>query len=629
MASETAGQSELSQDSRWASLKTDLGKDQLVLSRFEGEEALSENFEFRVDAISTQANIDFDALLGTGALVSVVSGHEGVTRHFHGVVVKARWTGSSFDLHRYRLQLRPWFYLLEQTSNCRIFSNKTVIDIINDVFSKYDFAKHEVKVTQSYPVLEYCVQYRESDFAFVSRLMEEFGIYYFFNHSESEHTMVLADAASCHKPKVGGAKLSYYATYATPDQGTGKEDLLHEWIPMRSLRTGKFSMNSFDYKKPTADLLGDKEADSRYRNGHLEHYDYHWRHLEKSNAKDLSNIRLEAEQAKDKIFKAAGNAVSCCPGTMIHLDKHEETSFNQEYLTLRSSHSYQSEFYIAESGEKRPRYEGSYEFLASTIPYRAPQTTPKPIVYGPQTAVVDSEVDEQCRIKVLFYWERDKNQSRYVRIGHGWSGQNWGNIKIPRKGMEVIVEFLDGDPDHPLITGTVYNASNPPPYDLPANKTISGTKSKSYEGVGYNEFIFDDKDGKELVRLHAQKDLEATIENNEQRTVKGNVTIKVDGSRTETIVQPWTAESYSEIAFTVGENSITITPVGIFLKGMIISAQADMAVTVSSSGITSVDAAMLTTVQSEGITMVNSSAMTLVQSAALAWLRGMPPLVSM
>ena len=628
MASVGANQGELSQDTRAASLKTDLGKDKLVLSRFEAEENLSENFEFRVDAISAQANIDFDSLLGTGAVVSIASGHEGVTRHFHGVIVKARWTGSSFELHRYRLQMRPWFWLLEQTSNCRIFSNKTVIAIIKEVFSKYDFAKHEMKVTQDYPILEYCVQYRESDFAFVSRLMEEFGIYYFFKHSESEHTMVLADAVSCHKPKDGGAKLSYYATYATPDQGTGKEDLLYEWIPYRSLRTGKFAMNSYDYKKPKADLLGDKQADSRYSNGHLEHYDYHWRHLEKSNAKDLSNIRLEAEQAKDKIFKAAGNAVSCCPGTMIHLHKHAESSFNQEYLTLRATHSYQSERYIAESGEQRPRYEGSYEFLPSTTPFRAPQTTARPIIYGPQTAVVDSEVDEQCRVKVQFYWERDKNQSRYVRIGHGWSGQNWGNIKIPRVGMEVIVEFLDGDPDHPIITGTVYNALNPTPYDLPANKTISGTKSKTYDGTGYNEFIFDDKDGEELVRLHAQKDLEATIENDEKRRTKGNVTVKVDGSRTETIVQPWTVESYAEIAFTVGENSITITPVGIFLKGQIISAQADMVATVSSSGITAVDAQLMTAVQSEGMTVVNSTALTLVQSGGLAWLRGMPPLVS-
>ena len=629
MPSDTAGQSGLSQDTRWASLKTVLGKDKLVLNRLEAEEALSENFEFRIDAISEQANIDFDQLLGTGCVVSVASGHEGVFRHFHGVLVKARWTGSSFDLHRYRLLLRPWFWLLAQTSNCRIFSDKSVIDIINEVFKKYGFAKHNVKVSQTYPRMEYCVQYRESDFTFVSRLMEEFGIYYFFEHTEHEHTMILADAASCHQPKVGGARLAYYASYATPDQGTGKEDLLSGWIPHRSLRTGKFAMNSFDYKKPTADLLGHKDAGSKYTNGDLEHYDYHWRHLEKSNGKDLSTIRLEAEHAKDKISRASGNAVSCSPGTLIQLDKHSEKSFNIEYLTLRASHTYRSEYYIAETGDGQPRYEGSYEFLPSSIPYRSPHTTPKPIIYGPQTAIVDSEVDEQCRIKVLFHWERDKNQSRYVRIGHGWSGQNWGNIKIPRKGMEVMVEFLDGDPDHPLITGTVYNGDNKTPYPLPQDKTISGTKSKTYDGTGYNEFIFDDKDNHELIRLHAQKDLESTIENDETRTVKRNVTVNVNGSRTETIIQPWTVESYTEIVFKVGQSSITMTPIGIFVEAPIITTHANMVTTISSDFATTLDSNLMTTVNSGGMTTVNSLAFTLVQSSLLAWLRGMPPLVSM
>ena len=628
--SEGTGQGELSQDKRQASLKTPLGKDKLVVHRLDASEGLSELFDFRVDAISKEPNIDFDKLLGANSVVSINSAHEGVKRHFNAVVTKGRWIGSAAGLHTYRLQLRPWLWLLTRTCNCRIFNNKTVVDIIKDVFSKYDFAKFESKLTQNYPVMEYCVQYRESDFDFVSRLMEEFGIYYFFEHSEDEHNLILADALSCHQPKAGGANLSYFSSYATALQGTGKEDLLHEWTPSRSLRTGKFSQNSFDYAKPHADLLGDKESGAAYANSKLEHYDFHWRHLEKSHGKDFSNVLLEAEQARDKIFSAIGNAVSCLPGALMQLSKHPEKSFNAEYLIARAEHSYRAGDYIAESsgGEK---YEGTYEFQPSNIPFRARESIEKPLIYGPQTAIVaDDNVDDQGRIKVIFHWERDKNLSRYVRISQGWSGNQWGDIKIPRKDMEVVVEFLDGDPDYPLVTGCVYNGANKAPYPLPQDKTISGTKSQTYEGTGYNELIMDDRDGSELVRMHAQKDMEAKIENNESRkignnesrTVGNNVSIDVGNSRIEQIGTSWQVTAGTQIQFNCGASSIILTPIGIIISAPTITLDATATLTANSG--------TATIVASEGVTMVNSTTMTMVASETLTMVLNaivVPPMI--
>ena len=543
-------QGDLSQENRTGSLQTPLGKDQLVLEKFEGTESLSDLFDFTVTAVSKIANIDFDKLLGETAKVAIASGHPGVKRNFHAHVTKARWVNSANGLHVYKLQMRPWLWFLTKTSNCRIFSNKSVVDIIKEVFSKYDFAKFESRLTQSYQPMEYCVQYRESDFDFVSRLMEEFGIYYHFEHSEEEHCMVLGDGLSSHKPKAGGAKLTFNDGHATT-QAHSLEDLLHSLFPSRRVRTGKVTLNSHNYKKPPTDLLAHKESNSSYKNGKLEQYHFNWRHMEKELGTDFAKIKLEAEQALDKLFSATGNAVTCSPGSLMKLDKHPEDAFNIEHLIVSAEHEYTAESYLAQNGEG-DKYSGSYQFQPSDTPYRASLDTPRPRIYGAQVAlVINDEVDELCRIQVKFPWVQGDDLSRWAPVAQSWAGDGWGDVKIPRIGMEVIVNFLDGDPDHPVITGCIYSAVNRPPYSLPKDKSISGTKTQTYEGSGYNEFIMDDRKNKELIRLHAQKDMHSAILHDESHAVGHDVSISVGHNRTEHIGDTWNVHSEKKINLVV------------------------------------------------------------------------------
>lgn len=582
------GDQKLQQDQRMASLQTDLGKDKLVLSRFSGTEGLSELFEYRVEGISLQHNIDFDKLLGTSCVVSILSSYKDVKRHFNGTLAEARWAGRDAELSTYQLTLRPWLWLLTKTQNCRIFENLTVDKIILNVLQEHGFSKVKRSLHQSYPIMEYCVQYRESDFAFVSRLMEEYGIYYYFDHTEAEHTMVVTDSVAGHEPKAGGASLSFYDSDL---RGTRDEDSLNEWVPGRSLRTGKIALNDYDYEKSKTSLLAEKEAAAKYQNGNLEYYDYPGRYTVKGEGENLAHVLLEAEQARDRVATASGNAVTCCPGKLVQLAKHPESSLNTEYLATHASHTYQGEGYRSGGGEGA-RYSGLYAFQPSSVPFRATRNTAKPVIYGPQTAIVvgDSNipVDKQGRIKVQFHWDRKKTASRWVRIGHGWAGQKWGDIKIPRKGMEVIVEFLEGDPDQPLVTGTVYNNENQQPYTLEEKKTISGTKSQTDDGEGYNEFIFDDKAGKELVRLHAQKDMDGVVENDETREVKHDVTIKIGNNRTETINNTWKVTATQEIEFTVGLSTFKMTPDSISISSPQIKLDATATITTTAGASTSI-----------------------------------------
>ena len=590
----------LSQSTRMGSFKCNLGDDALVISRFEGTEALSELFEYRLTVLSEDHNVDFDKILGTNCTLSIKSNYENVKRYFNGVLVEAQWAGrvrssDGDDFSSYRLILRPWFWLLTRTKNCRIFSQKSVPEIINDVFAKHSFAQshNEVKLNGSYKPLEYCVQYNETDFAFVSRLMEEYGIYYFFEHSEVDHKMVLIDSNGSLSDKAGGAKLDYYQNDLS---APGRGDALRSIIVDRRFRSGKFTFNDYDYKKPTADLEADKDAGEHYTNASLEMYHFPGRYVEKSDGKSLASVALEAEQAQDRNVLADGDAVTCCPGQLINLVGHSQSSVNKEYVTLRANHAFQSGGYVSGMGDGRESYSGSYIFRAKDMPYRATLRTPKPVIYGPQTALVVSEVDDQCRIKVQFYWDREKSESRYVRIAHGWSGNKWGDIKIPRIGMEVIVEHLNGDPDYPLVTGTVYNADNVAPYDLPSDKSISGVKSDTIDGSGYNEFIFDDRSGDELIRLHAQRNMKSTIENDEDR--------KIGNKHTEDIGTEWSVTAGQKITFTVGASSITMDPMSIKLSSPNIQLEAQAQLIMTSLGTADLTAGAVTTIKG-AVVMIN------------------------
>ena len=540
--------SPLTQDNRLGRFDTPLGKDKLILAHMDGHEGLGELFEFRVDAISKEEDIDFDPAIGRGCSVTYKT--HGAERVFHGIMVEAEWVGMKEHYYSYRCVLRPWLWLLSRTSDCRIFQDMKAPDIIKKVFTDRGFqGDFEDILKESYPTLEYCVQYRETDLAFVTRLMEHHGIYYFFKHTAEKHTLVLADQKTSHTDIPNCSKLPFIK------YGEGSwdnRDHVVYWSSQRRFRTGKIEFNDYDYLKPSADLLSPAKGSAGYNKSDMEIYDYPGKYKERSDGEKYAKVLLEAEQALDRRRYASGDAASLFPGGLTMLEKHPKGSENQKYLVVRSSHSINNQPVRSIGAGQEEIYSGSYELQPFDRQFRNQIVTPKPRIYGVQTAKVvgkegeEIDVDEHGRILVEFYWVRPdkdtgkKKQSCRVRVAQVWSGKKWGGQTIPRIGMEAVVEFIEGDPDRPLVTGTVYNGEYKVPYDLPANKTQSGLKSDSTKGHGgYNELMFEDKKGSEKIGLHAQKDFELEVLDTETRKIGERFTSQTAGpsSRDTTLIR--------------------------------------------------------------------------------------------
>ncbi|WP_400770875.1 type VI secretion system Vgr family protein [Methylosinus sporium] len=537
--------SRLDQQKRLAAFKSPFGDEALVVESFEGTEGLSELCEFRVLALSREPTIDFDQALGRSCSV-VLRTSEGGARHFSGIATEAEAIGRRGDLFAYRFVLRPSLWLLTRTSNCAIWHRKTAIEIIEEVLRKreIDFRK---ALSGDFPRLDYCVQYRESDFAFVSRLMEQHGVYYFFEHDEDGAKLVLADSASSHR------KLSSAPTieYASKEFGSihAKARRLYGWSSNRKLQTGKVTLRDYNFAAPNADMSGEANATERYDKSTLEYYDYPGKYEQRDIGKHYAQIRLEAAQAADYRRFADGDAADFFPGALVSVTRHPTDEENKEYLIARCAHRFVAEGYRSGARTDARPYQGSYELHPSDRPFRAPLATPKPMIHGPQTAKVvarkgkeseeiDVDDDGYGRVMVRFYWDRDDLRSCWVRVAQMWAGAKWGGQFIPRVGMEVVVEFLEGDPDRPLIVGAVYNRDNGLPYDLPANKTQSGVKSNSSTGgSGYNELLFEDAKLAEKIRLHAERDLESVIEHAETREIGARFETPVGQSSRKTTIK--------------------------------------------------------------------------------------------
>src|SRR5215211_3748587 len=534
----------LKQDTRFAELRTPLGKDVLVLVRFDATEGLSELFEYRIEALAAK-EVDLDAILGRPCSVTVKL--YGKERHFNGIAVEAQWTGVRQEHHVYRLVLRPWLWLCSRTSDCRFFQDKTAPEIIQEVWRDRGFNDFRANLNENYPKLEYCVQYRETDLAFVSRLMEQHGIYYFFEHTSDKHTLVMADSMSSHQ--------------AVP--GLGQIDFIALGNSERRFRTGKVELNDYYELTPNADLKADKKGTARYNKSDMEFYDYPGKYKKKSDGEKYAKVVLEAEQALDERRHTGGNAVNLFPGGTTKLQGHHKTSENKDYLVVRCSHLYVAEHYRSGSGAAEEDYSGNFEFLPKENKvFRAPIVTPKPLIHGIQTAKVvgkqgeEIDVDEYGRILVEFFWDRKKKQSCRIRVAEVWASKKWGGQFIPRVGMEVVVEFIEGDPDRPLVTGAVYNGDNKHPYELPANKTQSGVKSDSSKGGGgYNQVMFEDKKNSEEIDLHAQKHYKLKILDTETREIGERFTSQIAGpnSRKTTLLR-----GDDDLKIATGNQNVTI-----------------------------------------------------------------------
>ena len=388
---------------------------------------------------------------------------------------------------------------------------------------------------------------------FVCRLMEEYGISYYFKHSDGEHKLIMTDEMSTFEAISGGSR--WYLP--TPRERHSDKDYFFSWNPARSFTSGKIKLDDYDFKKSDQDLALTENIDPPFDPGMLEVFDYPGRYVESADGQKIAQAWRDMERSNDNHFNAEGECVTCFPGALVTLEDKSESGFDGEYLALRCVHRYANQAYRSGAGTSEIPYEGKYEFVKSDKTYAPPRLTPKAVVQGPQTAKVVGEgeidVDEYGRILVRFHWDQEQDQSRRCRVAQVWAGKQWGGIYTPRVGMEALVQFLEGDPDQPLVVGCVYNDKHMPPYALPGDKSISGVKSNSTPGGnGFNEFIFDDKDGSELVRLHAQKDLESVVENDELRNVKKDRKTEIGQNDTLHVIQVLKIDAGTKVEITCG-----------------------------------------------------------------------------
>jgi type VI secretion system secreted protein VgrG len=609
------------------SLTTPLGKDALILQEFEGTEGVSQLFSFHLEMVSEQQAIAAASLLGKEVSWSV-AGPDEDQRHFSGIVrefVGGEAWGREYRV--YHAEIVPWFWLSSRTADCRIFQNKSVRDILQTVLAENTLANFDLSgIKRDHPPREYCVQYRETDFNFLSRLMEQEGVFYFFRHSDSGHKMIVADDPA--------------AFYGCEDKEVEYGPNPHvvsrisAWLPRREFRPGVWTQRDYDFETPTKNLqttkntLLDVAAARSY-----ELYDYPGGYSEKEHGDDLTRLRMEEEEAPFGEIDGQGTCRHFAPGAKFSLVKHDIESEQGNY-TVATTHHRAADYTHFVGNEVPSYYTNSFSCIPARSLFRPPRLTPKPVVHGPQTAVVvgpqgeEIYCDKYGRVKVQFHWDRyggkDEKSSCFIRVAQWLAGPQWGAIFTPRIGMEVIVAFLEGDPDRPIIVGTVYNGDNMPPYALPDNKTQSGFKSRSSQrggGANFNELRFEDKKGDEDIVFHAEKDYHRSVEHDDDLQVGNNQTITVTNNRTETVERgndsvtiqtgdrsievslgSSSLEAMQTITLKVGMSSITIDQTSITLSAMNINLQGQLAVDIQGVMTTVTGSAVLTL--SGGVLMI-------------------------
>ncbi|MFB9983809.1 type VI secretion system tip protein TssI/VgrG [Mesorhizobium kowhaii] len=514
-------------------VQTPVGAELLTFTHLVGRDEISRCFAYTAGFVSTDANIDPLKMLGGPVSIE---GESDPKRWFSGIVSEFRLTGIEDRLAYYEAVIRPWLWFLGNTTDCRIFQNKSVVDIVKDIFKKYSTAEFDLRLQGSYPPREYCVQYDETDLDFVQRLLEHEGILYFFEHDDGKHTLVLADAMSKLKPAPGYEKV----LYNFEGQGSRRDvEYITEWIPGSSVRPGAYAHTDYDFKKPGADLMAKSAQPFSHKLAAGENYRQPGAHLEVGRGDSLAAVRREEIQAVHQRIAAVGTVRGLFSGCTFKLDSFPREDQNQEYLVVSAEYRLFDPGYSAHADVDSENFKVILGVAPTALPYRPPRITPRPIMRGPQTATVvgpsgeEIFTDKYARVKVQFHWDRlgkkDQNSSCFVRVSQTWAGSGWGFIQIPRIGQEVIVDFIEGDPDLPIITGRVYNASQMPPYGLPGSATQSGWKSDSSKGGGgYNELMFEDKAGSELVNFQAQKDHNLLIKHDRTKLVQHDQSDRID-----------------------------------------------------------------------------------------------------
>ncbi|MEW5702013.1 MAG: type VI secretion system tip protein TssI/VgrG [Candidatus Zixiibacteriota bacterium] len=537
--------------------------DELRVVRFNGSEGISELFHFGIQLAARDPDVDLDAIVGLPAQLDIHHGDE--TRSIYGIVNRFEQGAASGIFTPYFAELVPTVWTLTQRAQSRIFQHLNVQDIVRKVLTdakvKSDHFRFALQ-RSDYVKRDYCVQYRETDWNFIARLLEEEGIFYFFEHKDGKDVLVMADSSQVHVPIAGNKTV----VFRDPTGLVEAEEFIHDFRYSQHLRPGKVTLRDFNFERPTLDLMRDESA---ARNPELEIYDYPGLYQERGPGGQLARVRKEATQTR----RLMGVGQSICrrliPGCLFTMSECPRGVLNQEYLLIWVQHE-GSQPLGQDEAAGRFAYDNRFRCIPSGTPFRPLRKTPKPVVEGSQTAVVTGPAGEEIytdkygRVKVHFFWDRegksDDTASCWIRVAQLWAGSSWGAMFIPRIGHEVIVDFLEGDPDRPIITGRVYNGDNMPPYGLDAEKTKSTIKSNSSKGGGgFNEYRFEDKKGSEEIYQHGQKDLTIVTENDKNQSTGHDETLKIGHDRSKEVGNNEKTKIGVDRTETVGSNeSITI-----------------------------------------------------------------------
>ncbi len=551
------------QTERPIAVSSPLGEDALLFHSMTAQEELGRMFQFDLDLLSKDETIKLEDVLGQPLTVSLGLADD-EKRFFNGIVSRFCQVGTVGAHALYQATLRPWLWFLTRTADCRIFQEMTVPDIIKKVFREHGFSDFKESLSRSYRTWEYCVQYRETDFNFLSRLMEQEGIYYYFKHADGKHTLVLSDSYSSHEKCPGYEQVPYFP----PTENVIRaKDCIVEWCVAQEIQPGKYALTDFDFERPKASLAVKTSVSRQHSKADFEIYDYPGQYIQTSDGESYAKCRMEELHASYEQVRGLGNTRGMMTGGLFELAGYPRGDQNREYLVVSAALDVKSNEYESGPGAKVPTYSCRFTAIDSKQPYRPARLSPKPIIQGPQTAIVVGQAGEEIytdkygRVKVQFHWDRegksDENSSCWVRVAQLWAGKTWGGIQIPRIGQEVMVEFLEGDPDRPIVTGRIYNADCMPPYALPDNRTQSGLKSRSSLGgsaENFNEFRFEDKKGGEEIYLHAEKDYNQITENDRTEDVGHDRSLHVAHDKAEKIDNIKTIEVGVDHKETIGAN---------------------------------------------------------------------------
>ncbi|WP_019580408.1 type VI secretion system Vgr family protein [Pseudomonas mandelii] len=604
--------------SRLAKITSPLGPDVLLLKDMGGDEELGRLFSYELQLHSLDNAIDLNQLLGKPMCLSLQLDGGG-ERHFHGIVARCSQNVDQGQFASYQATLRPWLWLLTRTSDCRIFQNLTIPQIIKQVFRDLGFSDFEDALSRPYREWEYCVQYRETSFDFVSRLMEQEGIYYFFRHEQGRHVLVLADAYGAHANVPGYASVPYYPK----NEQQRERDHIHDWHLAQQVQPGSLELNDYDFQRPSARIDVRSAMPRPHTAGDYPLYDYPGTYVQSEDGEHYARTRIEALQTLHEQVELAGNARGLGSGHLFSLTGFSRQDQNREYLIVGTRYYISQESGETGGGVPSAQFESSLTCIDAQQSYRPLPNTHRPIVKGPQTALVVGPKGEEIwtdqfgRVKVHFYWDRhdqsNENSSCWIRVSQSWAGKNWGSMQIPRIGQEVIVSFLEGDPDRPIITGRVYNAEQTVPYDLPENATQSGMKSRSSKGgspANFNEIRMEDKKGAEQLYIHAERNQDIVVEvdeshsvghdrnksighnetvtigNNRLRIVKQEDILSVGQRKTDSISQSYVIEVGENLRLVCGESILELNASGqINLTGVQISFYASGDAEINTGGV--------------------------------------------